>query len=514
MRTPYHQRHLLLSFLAIGCSDAKMSSEEGGTSDEGTLSPGVSQGGAQDFGYFRQILLEGDIPGPETIDDVGFFNEHKMELPEAQCGEDVCIHGIVGMLGNMISGSTCTIILIGMNTDLDPDELERPPLNLAVVVDTTSSMSGDPMARAQAGLMGMIAALEPDDTLTLVTYASDAAEVFSQSSPDDPSVAEGIASLVASSSVEANVYDGLRTALDAVAATYDPARQNRVLFVGGGEATTGITNDARIVELASAYHDGGIGLSTIGLGTAVDPVLLTDLAEVAGGTFYFVEDMQAVEEIFIEEAETFLVPLASDARIQLTIPEGWDIGGVYGSTLEVRDGNVVTVDIESLQIAQRTSTDTDDGRRGGGGAIVAELLPADPDIGPGSVGILDFSYTSVRSGELVTQQIDVDSPVGPEQIDENGYFEDHDVEKAFVMLNIYAGFEMAAERAMAGDNDSAINVLGRLDEGVTDWLVTNPDGDIEDDLFYVELFMTNLENDRGVTYSPEEVEEIVWPNGD
>ena len=30
---------------------------------------GVGQGGAQDFGQFKQILEDGEIPGPETIDD-------------------------------------------------------------------------------------------------------------------------------------------------------------------------------------------------------------------------------------------------------------------------------------------------------------------------------------------------------------------------------------------------------------------------------------------------------------
>src|SRR5262245_53065736 len=45
---------------------------EGG--DDGAGGLGVGQGGAQDFGQFKEILENGDIPGPETIDDVGFFN--------------------------------------------------------------------------------------------------------------------------------------------------------------------------------------------------------------------------------------------------------------------------------------------------------------------------------------------------------------------------------------------------------------------------------------------------------
>ena len=53
---------------------------EGGSS----LGTGVGQGGAQDFGLFREILLAGDIPGPETIDDLGFFAEHQIETARAR----------------------------------------------------------------------------------------------------------------------------------------------------------------------------------------------------------------------------------------------------------------------------------------------------------------------------------------------------------------------------------------------------------------------------------------------
>ena len=104
------------------------------------LGPGVGQGGAQDFGQFRAILEAGEIPGPDTLDDVGFFNEHKIELPAADCGDDVCLHGALAMMGNFLTGTDCTMLLVGMNTPIDPAELERPPLNLAIAVDTSGSM--------------------------------------------------------------------------------------------------------------------------------------------------------------------------------------------------------------------------------------------------------------------------------------------------------------------------------------------------------------------------------------
>ena len=93
--------------------------------------------------YAIRSYYDGDIPGPDTIDDLGFFAEHKVPLPAADCGQDVCIHGMLGVMGNMISGSNCTVVLVGMNTPIGPAELPRPPLNLTIAVDLSQSMDGE-----------------------------------------------------------------------------------------------------------------------------------------------------------------------------------------------------------------------------------------------------------------------------------------------------------------------------------------------------------------------------------
>src|SRR5262245_39625293 len=133
-----------LLLLAACAKDAEDSGAAGDGGEQG-VGPGVGQGGAQDFGQFRAILEAGGIPGPQTLDDVGFFNEHKIELPKADCGADVCLHGELGVMGNMITGSNCTTVMLGMNTPIDPSALERPPLDLALVIDTSGSMSGEPI---------------------------------------------------------------------------------------------------------------------------------------------------------------------------------------------------------------------------------------------------------------------------------------------------------------------------------------------------------------------------------
>ena len=55
-------------------------------------SSGVTQGGAQDIGHFRQLVDDGSVPAPEVLDEVGFFAEHALDQPPADCGSVVCAH--------------------------------------------------------------------------------------------------------------------------------------------------------------------------------------------------------------------------------------------------------------------------------------------------------------------------------------------------------------------------------------------------------------------------------------
>ncbi len=486
-----------------GCFAASSDSAGGdGGFENGGQGAGVGQGGAQDFGQFRAILDAGDLPGPETLDDVGFFNEHKLELPAADCGEDICLHGELGVMGNMINGSNCTLIMLGMNTPLDPATLDRPPLNLAISVDTSGSMAGENIQYVREGLYRMLDDLQPDDRVSLIGF-DDTAEVMVESlAGDDPELTLAIGALEASG--RTNIYDGLRVAYETVEANADPSLQNRVILLSDGEATAGIESDVKLVEMSAAYNAEGYGLSTIGMGESFNPELMRDLSEKGAGAFYFLENPSAVEEVFEQEVQTFLVPLAKDVDISVQIDPGYTLRAIYGTKQAETWGNVGQIEIPTLQIAHRTSvSDNEGGRRGGGGAMIAEVVPRDPAAveEAGTVGQVTMTWDVPGSDESRTTTVKIQSPLEPGDTPEEGHFSFAGVEKSFVMLNIYAGFEMAATRAAYGDLVGARDVLVPLAEQVETWLAQNPDEDIEDDLGYIRKFIDNLDN-RGASDTP------------
>lgn len=479
------------------------------TPDDG-VGPAVGQGGAQDFGQFRQVLEDGNIPGPETLDDVGFFAEHRIDLGPATCEDDVCLQGSLAVMGNMVNGNNCTMVMMGMTTPIDIESMPRPPLNLAIAIDTSGSMVGASIDYVRSGLLEMQQVLRPEDRVTLIAF-SDGAEVLAEAlAGDDPELTAAIASITAEGRTD--IYGGLRSALEYVDASADPERQNRVLLLSDGESTTGVANDARVLTLAEAYAARGISVSTIGMGESFDPVLMRGLAETGGGAFYFVEDPAAVEEVFVEEAQAFLLPLARNVVIEAEVADGYELRGVFGTQRAVVTPGRTRIEIPSLQLAHRvSSSDNEGGRRGGGGAMVLELTP---ELGASGadVGTLRISYDTPWGDTRVEQEVEIRSPLDPGETPQDGFFEADGTQKAFVTLNLYAGFEMAAVRAAAGDGLGALQVLEPLGDAVQAWLEVNPDADIEDDLRYVDLFIDNLEA-RGVE-APMDVPppaEDPWP---
>jgi Ca-activated chloride channel homolog len=513
--------------LATGCADGGLGDDKYDGGGEGQVSAtgagdeggdaglGVGQGGSQDFGQFKEILIRGEIPAPNTIDDVGFFNEHKLELPSPSCPNDVCLHGLFGQMGNMITGSDCITVLVGMNTAIDVDKLERPPLNLSLVIDTSGSMEGEPIAYVREGLERMLDGLESGDHISLITFSTSAKVQVEAVTGDAPELINAIDAIKASGGT--NIYDGLRTGFELVAAHAQPYAQNRVILLSDGLATEGITNNAKIVSMAAGYAAQGYGLNTIGVGADFDVELMRTLSEQASGSFYFLEDPSAVKEVFHEEVTSFLVPLAEDVSLDVDIGDAYVLRGIYGTKLFDFSGGTGSIEIPNLQLAHRTDTDDhqEGGRRGGGGAILLELLRKQGQPPSKAVGDLMLSYRVPHTESYVDEKVAIEVPVAPEDVDlEKGTFDDLSVQKSFVMLNIYMGFQMAATRASQGDLIGAYKVLDSLDINVDAWLAVNPDYDIEDDLEYVRMFKSNLIEAGAVEPPPTQPGEVPepWPN--
>lgn len=365
------------------------------------------------------------------------------------------------------------------------------------------------MDYVKQGLSAMIPALQPTDKVSLVKYSTSAQVVLDYVNASDAAALDGaFKQLFASGST--NLYDGLFEAFSLADKHFAPNQQNRVIFLSDGVATAGIQNEAKLVSLAESYAKKGVGVTTIGVGKDFDVDVMRNIGEVGAGNFYFLEDPKAVVEVFTDEVNTFLVPVALDAKFDVTIGGGYTVRGVYGTNGWQASEGGGTISIPSLFLAGRTGAmdPISEGRRGGGGAMLIEVVPKPGAISvpdPYAVGNLSLSFKDPVTGTTKTQMTKIVAPSKPDEPPPSkGYFSEATSEKAFVMLNIFAGFKLATQLAADSDPRTARRTLEALRPNVSDWLTTNMDPDIQDDLLYVDKFIANLKvvEALSVPYTP------------
>jgi Ca-activated chloride channel family protein len=252
--------------------------------------------------------------------------------------------------------------------------------------------------------------------------------------------------------------------------------------------------------MSRGYNSDGVGLSTIGLGSDFNINLMRDLALQADGNFYFLEDSGAVREVFDEELDFFVVPVAFDLQLSLTAGAGYDFGRAYGTPLWEDTTRGGELDVPSVFLAHRQSADDvteDEGRRGGGSQLLVELMAngIEPD-GTTEVATIGVQFREPGSNEIVEDRVTVEYPFSPSDVQASGFFEGDNVsvvQKSFVMLNIFVGMERAVTDFAAGNADATtIAELDSLIAAVVDYNEEVQDKDIELDLELLQMLRSNL----------------------
>ncbi len=466
--------------------------DSGGDDDDGN----VGFGGAQDIGEFRGILDAGGIPGEQTLDANGFFAEHYIELPPADCGQVLCGHAMLSVGQDWQTEQYQAALQIALNTPIDPDTLVRMPLNLVVIVDTSGSMvEDDRIGYARQGLHLLVDQLAEGDRIALVSFAS---QVYArwgfEDGLDRAALHAEIDQLSANGAT--NIYGALDTGMLMAQAAWDPERQNRVILLSDGQPTEGITDTQSILAMASDHVEQGIGLTTVGVGTDFNVALMRGLAEYGAGNFYFLEDAAAVTEVFVDEIDYFTAPLATSVDFEVTPSAAYQLGEVVGTKLWKSEGSLGRVHVPAVFVASRTSAspDPNGGRRGGGSTLFVRLDPTSPGVSAGTddVATIRLSYRLPGTTEEIEQTFTVTNPNLPGVTPEETWVSHQAMLKNYAVYNVFLGLRQATRQAETSHN-CALGTLDDLRTATAAWNATREDPDLVADLALIDQFRANLE---------------------
>jgi len=449
---------------------------------------GVSFGGAQDVGEFRGILDRGELPGPDTLDANGFFGEHYNAPPPVTCGKLLCVAPGLSVGRDWLTGAHQATLQIAVDSTVDPTAYHRLPMNLVVVVDHSGSMASDGrLDKVKAGLHTMIDNLHDEDRLAIVEF-DDQVDVDATfgATLDRPALHAIIDRLEPRGATD--IFDGLRQGFLLLGDVPASERQNRVIFLSDGNATAGDTSQADIMQMAKDRVARGIGLTTIGVGNDFDVALMRGLAEQGAGNFYFLEDPAAANEVFTQELDYFMQPIALDLQLTAQAGPGYQFGEVAGSHLWTSEATRGAMQIPAVFVASRTSqSGGSQGRRGGGSMIFIHLTPVGGNTG--RVADVTLSYRTPGSEVRISQTVSLDYAADPTATPDEPYLSAPEMAERFAMYNMFLGLRAATE---ASDPGCAVAVLNATRAGATAWNLTHEDPDTTADLMLVDQYLANL----------------------
>ena len=224
--------------------------------------------------------------------------------------------------GCLLNGKPQEVIVkIDLTAALDPKRRHRTPLNLAVVLDRSGSMTGAKIEKARQAAMELVDRLGPDDLFSLVAY-DDTVEVLvpAQRVENPASLKARIARIQPGGSTA--LYAGVKAGADQLREFISSKRISRVILLSDGLANVGPSSPRELRRLGNELSRHGIAVTTIGVGDDYNEDLMAGLAEASDANYYYVKDTETLPRIFAKELGEMLTVAAREVRIEIVCPRG------------------------------------------------------------------------------------------------------------------------------------------------------------------------------------------------
>lgn len=343
---------------------------------------------------------------------------------------------------------------IWMAVDLDTRErkaAERPPLNLAIVIDRSGSMSPGKLLQAQAAARGLVERLGPADRVAVVQYDDTAQVIVPMTATDAEGKArlrQAIDGIVTGGST--NLHDGLSLGRDEVLrriASGAAGSVNRVLLLSDGLANVGVVDTPSIARAAGAAAERGVRVTTVGVGLDYNEDLMEAIAESGRGQYYYVRDAAGLEAVFAGELRAMQATVATRAELRLEPAcDGVEIVEVAGYETR-KDGAATVVPMADLFGGDRRK-------------VVVKLRAPASRLGPEDLLRVRFSYDDAAQGggrKTTTLALGVEVSDDPAAVDASA---DKDILKHVLEVESARTMREATAAYERGDRDGALRILG------------------------------------------------------
>jgi Ca-activated chloride channel family protein len=199
----------------------------------------------------------------------------------------------------------------------------RLPLNLALVIDRSGSMSGSKLEKAKEAAIFCVRNLTATDRVAVVAY-DDEVRVVAPSSKLSPEAKSRLVKDIEAieSGGSTNLGGGWLTGAQEVAShMHEAGYLNRAILLSDGLANVGMVDTAELAHHASELRQRGVSTTTMGIGADFNEELMEQIAIKGGGHFYFIEHAKQIPDFLHRELGEVLSTAARDVQLEIRIPQ-------------------------------------------------------------------------------------------------------------------------------------------------------------------------------------------------
>ncbi len=249
----------------------------------------------------------------------------------------------------VVAGEQDLVVTI---TAPDEDARARPPLSVAVVIDRSGSMSGEPLTNAKAAADRLVDLLDERDAFTIVAYSSTDELItgITRATPDAKQRAhQAIDGIWAHGGT--CISCGINQGASELMRTPIANGLSRLVLISDGQANEGIYNRDDLAQLAANTAAHGVSLSAVGVGLDFDEMTMMRLARVGHGNYYYAENTAMLGDMFAQELGGLTQTVASDLRLEIKESATTHVIDAYGYPL-VREGGGITVPVADMRAGE------------------------------------------------------------------------------------------------------------------------------------------------------------------
>lgn len=337
--------------------------------------------------------------------------------------------------------------LIEIRATPGPADLPPPPVNLALVLDRSTSMQGDRLDQVKNAVVQLIDSLRETDLLSVVTF-SDRAEAIvtaQRCTPEQKTVAKAkVSTINAAGGTE--MLPGLLRGMLELRPNISSAVVNHLMLLTDGR-TYGDEGDCLLLAVLAAVD--GVSISGLGIGDEWNDKFLDELTSCTGSNAAFVSAPEQVKKFMQDKVRGLGAAYAERLTLQVLPDQGVKLAAAFKLNPEP-----APLDAADLQL-RLGSLPKDQAS-----ALVLKFLL--PPLTEGARPIARLALTGdvlslSRRGERATLDIAVTvQPTAPP------FAPPQPLVDALTKLSQYTLQERAYQKAAAGDIPSATRLLSTL----------------------------------------------------